>query len=529
MFPGQPAALSKKLALGDIVLEVNGKSLENASHQDAINMIRHEPSVVRLLVKRDPSTIPEVLLSRAASNASDVDPVQLLNDIQNKLRSQTTSPVSSSSQETQSSNIEKLAAHLETAEEIRNLREKREESAAYENDRTLQHQLSDPSALITKAKDHEPVTTSHSLPGKLSLKSRYFDNKPDDKDSGDEYKDKTETNANESPYLGRKSSDSAVKESQERRLHRTGSDQISSESDLPSMLEHLRSQDSLKRIMSPQAPLAEYEESDLDIDEGIMINVDDGVAVRIDDDDDDDERASDSDDHHDDDDTITKPSESYNTASSERNGTSDANNDDDSSHDTADDSDDNDDDDDSRNKETASLTPKVTSDTSDVDDEYDDDDNEDIDAVLELLTNGLTPQKREELSLDPQKYQDSDDEDSEIHLNVNEDLNLEDHDLKLKDSREPRREDTNDRSLDNQPGPTWSEESLSEKLESLEETIVESTPDLSTIPAGDEASLTPKEQVCESAETRCNIRRIILQAMLMSSTVARLCAAKCIV
>ena len=86
MFPGQPAASCGKLQIGDIVLEVNGKSMQGVTHQEAINQIRMGPQEVRLLVKRDPSSIPPSLLQRSSSNASDVDPAQILADIQNKLK-----------------------------------------------------------------------------------------------------------------------------------------------------------------------------------------------------------------------------------------------------------------------------------------------------------------------------------------------------------------------------------------------------------------------------------------------------------
>ena len=86
MFPGQPAATCGKLQIGDIVLEVNGQSLEGKTHQEAINLVRMGPHDVTLLVKRDPSSIPQSLLQRAGSNASDIDPAQLLADIQSRLR-----------------------------------------------------------------------------------------------------------------------------------------------------------------------------------------------------------------------------------------------------------------------------------------------------------------------------------------------------------------------------------------------------------------------------------------------------------
>ena len=87
MFPGQPAASCSKLQIGDIVLKVNGNNMHGVTHQEAINHIRMGPQEVKLLVKRDPSSIPPSLLQRTGSNASDVDPAQILADIQNKLRS----------------------------------------------------------------------------------------------------------------------------------------------------------------------------------------------------------------------------------------------------------------------------------------------------------------------------------------------------------------------------------------------------------------------------------------------------------
>lgn len=87
MFPGQPAAACGKLQIGDIILEVNRKDMQGVTHQEAINQIRMGPQEVRLLVKRDPSSIPPALLQRSSSNASDVDPAQILADIQNKLKS----------------------------------------------------------------------------------------------------------------------------------------------------------------------------------------------------------------------------------------------------------------------------------------------------------------------------------------------------------------------------------------------------------------------------------------------------------
>lgn len=86
MFPGQPAAASGKLQIGDIVMEVNGNDMRGVTHQEAVNQIRMGPPQVKLLVKRDPSSIPQSLLQRSGSNASDIDPAQVLADIQNKLK-----------------------------------------------------------------------------------------------------------------------------------------------------------------------------------------------------------------------------------------------------------------------------------------------------------------------------------------------------------------------------------------------------------------------------------------------------------
>ena len=88
MFPGQPAAASGKLQIGDIVLAVNETDMKGVTHQEAVNLIRVGPSKVKLLVKREPSSIPSSLLRRAGSNASDVDPAQILADIQTKLQTE---------------------------------------------------------------------------------------------------------------------------------------------------------------------------------------------------------------------------------------------------------------------------------------------------------------------------------------------------------------------------------------------------------------------------------------------------------
>ncbi|KRX57720.1 InaD-like protein [Trichinella sp. T9] len=54
IYPDGAAAMDGRLAAGDQILEVNGRSIRDAAHEVAINLLRQTPSKVRLLVHRDP-------------------------------------------------------------------------------------------------------------------------------------------------------------------------------------------------------------------------------------------------------------------------------------------------------------------------------------------------------------------------------------------------------------------------------------------------------------------------------------------
>ncbi|KRZ12556.1 InaD-like protein, partial [Trichinella zimbabwensis] len=54
IYPDGAAAMDGRLAAGDQILEVNGRSIRDAAHDVAINLLRQTPSKVRLLVHRDP-------------------------------------------------------------------------------------------------------------------------------------------------------------------------------------------------------------------------------------------------------------------------------------------------------------------------------------------------------------------------------------------------------------------------------------------------------------------------------------------
>lgn len=187
MFPGQPAASSGKLQIGDIVLEVNGNSMQGVTHQEAINLIRTGPTEVKLLVKREPSSIPQSLLQRSGSNASDVDPAQILADIQNKLKadSPSLSKRSSESSRGQLSN----ASSLEVRDEVPITQEAAvineapvslrsslmsEESAkriAQSNHPNLASRLSEP-VVIQARKEHETLAATNSLPNITSVRPK---------------------------------------------------------------------------------------------------------------------------------------------------------------------------------------------------------------------------------------------------------------------------------------------------------------------------------------------------------------------
>ena len=84
LFPGQPAALSEKLRIGDVIIAVNGTKVVGYTQQEAINLLRKAKSVVKLLVKRPhPNDIPEELLVETPREA--LDPKSVLDNIQRKI------------------------------------------------------------------------------------------------------------------------------------------------------------------------------------------------------------------------------------------------------------------------------------------------------------------------------------------------------------------------------------------------------------------------------------------------------------
>ena len=182
MFPGQPAASCSKLQIGDIVLEVNGKNMQDVTHQEAINQIRMGPQEVRLLVKRDPSSIPPSLLQRSGSNASDVDPAQILADIQNKLRtdhSPSLSKRSSASSTREQSSLRDEVVKVQEASSTEapvSLRSSlmTSEPVKYphtseSNHPSLANRLSEP--VMQVKKEHTALTPTNSLPNVISVRS----------------------------------------------------------------------------------------------------------------------------------------------------------------------------------------------------------------------------------------------------------------------------------------------------------------------------------------------------------------------
>lgn len=181
MFPGQPAAACGKLQIGDIVLEVNGKDMQGVTHQEAINQIRMGPQEVRLLVKREPSSIPPSLLQRSGSNASDVDPAQILADIQNKLKTDHSPSLSkrssaSSTREQSSPRDEVVKVHeASTTEAPVSLRSSlmTNEPVKYphlseSNHPSLANRLSEP--VMQVKKEHNTLTPTNSLPNVISVR-----------------------------------------------------------------------------------------------------------------------------------------------------------------------------------------------------------------------------------------------------------------------------------------------------------------------------------------------------------------------
>ncbi|KAM8969377.1 tyrosine-protein phosphatase non-receptor type 13 isoform X3 [Sarcophilus harrisii] len=61
LFPGQPAAESGKIDVGDVIIKVNGASLKGLSQQDVISVLRGtSPEVSLLLCRPPPGTLPEI-------------------------------------------------------------------------------------------------------------------------------------------------------------------------------------------------------------------------------------------------------------------------------------------------------------------------------------------------------------------------------------------------------------------------------------------------------------------------------------
>ncbi|XP_037385445.2 LOW QUALITY PROTEIN: tyrosine-protein phosphatase non-receptor type 13 [Talpa occidentalis] len=61
LFPGQPAAESRKIDVGDVILKVNGASLKGLSQQEVISILRGtSPEVSLLLCRPPPGVLPEI-------------------------------------------------------------------------------------------------------------------------------------------------------------------------------------------------------------------------------------------------------------------------------------------------------------------------------------------------------------------------------------------------------------------------------------------------------------------------------------
>ncbi|XP_026548504.1 tyrosine-protein phosphatase non-receptor type 13-like, partial [Notechis scutatus] len=61
LFPGQPAAESGQIEVGDVILKVNGSSLKGLSQQEVISALRGtSPEVTLLLCRPLPGILPEI-------------------------------------------------------------------------------------------------------------------------------------------------------------------------------------------------------------------------------------------------------------------------------------------------------------------------------------------------------------------------------------------------------------------------------------------------------------------------------------
>ena len=181
MFPGQPAAACGKLQIGDIVLEVNRKDMQGVTHQEAINQIRMGPQEVRLLVKRDPSSIPPSLLQRSGSNASDVDPAQILADIQNKLKTDHSPSLSKRSsnsstreqpllrEEVRVQEASATEAPVSLRSSLMTNKPVKYPHSSESSHPNLTNRLSEP--VIQVKKEHYTLTPTNSLPNVISVKT----------------------------------------------------------------------------------------------------------------------------------------------------------------------------------------------------------------------------------------------------------------------------------------------------------------------------------------------------------------------
>ena len=185
MFPGQPAAASGKLQIGDIILQVNGNDMQGVTHQGAINLIRMGPQEVNLLVKRDPSSIPSSLLQRSGSNASDIDPAHILADIQSKLKVDTKELFESSGSELPSAKTDSLdlgdevpklqkeapvEVHVSLRSSLLSDDSVKHPTTSQSSHPGLVSRLSEPVIMVTSG--HNPLAASNSLPNTISKLSR---------------------------------------------------------------------------------------------------------------------------------------------------------------------------------------------------------------------------------------------------------------------------------------------------------------------------------------------------------------------
>ncbi|KAK2492523.1 hypothetical protein MC885_012471 [Smutsia gigantea] len=87
LFPGQPAAESGQIDVGDVILKVNGASLKGLSQQEVISALRGtSPEVCLLLCRPLPGVLPEINPALLQGTSSDE------NEVNDKSEKQCTSP-----------------------------------------------------------------------------------------------------------------------------------------------------------------------------------------------------------------------------------------------------------------------------------------------------------------------------------------------------------------------------------------------------------------------------------------------------